>query len=299
MTIYLEKFSKEDLLKIVFSSFDKTELATKLGFSYFNGRISNQITDLLDSHGISTDHFDSSKKVKARRKYPIIKKKCPVCNKEFETQVGNKEERVTCSYSCSNTFFATTRHTDCANSKASNTLKVYHQDNGTARTTYTKDCPVCKASFQSVKEEQITCSNKCAGVLRNQNPVVIERLRDSANQRVANGTHSGWASRKNLKPSFPEKVVFDILAELNIRLEREHKCGKWFIDFADINRKIAIEIDGKQHEWPDRKVSDMRKDTYLISEGWQVHRIKWQKLTKDFREEVKKKLSNILTGPGV
>lgn len=38
------------------------------------------------------------------RKYPIIIKECPVCSKEFETKLGHKREKQTCSLSCANTF---------------------------------------------------------------------------------------------------------------------------------------------------------------------------------------------------
>jgi very-short-patch-repair endonuclease len=64
--------------------------------------------------------------------------------------------------------------------------------------------------------------------------------------------------------------------------------------FSDVNRKIAIEIDGRQHELPERKAKDKIKDDYLVSYGWKVFRIKWQKLTKEFRDELKNKIIMIL-----
>ncbi len=38
-------------------------------------------------------------------RYERIKKICPICENEFETLKGHKKEKITCSYSCSNTFF--------------------------------------------------------------------------------------------------------------------------------------------------------------------------------------------------
>ena len=38
-------------------------------------------------------------------KYPVITKVCPVCNEEFKTQEGHSQEKYTCGYSCSNTYF--------------------------------------------------------------------------------------------------------------------------------------------------------------------------------------------------
>ena len=100
-------------------------------------------------------------------------------------------------------------------------------------------------------------------------------------------------------PSFPESITIQILNELQISLKRELRCGRWFIDFADVEQKIAIEIDGKQHELPERKAKDIEKGTYLVSQGWIVYRIKWKKYTKEFREELKQMLIDILDHPNI
>ena len=44
----------------------------------------------------------------------------------------------------------------------------------------------------------------------------------------------------------------------------------------NVGLNIALEIDGKQHEYADRKESDKKKDKYLIDNGWKVSRIKWK-----------------------
>lgn len=41
-------------------------------------------------------------------------------------------------------------------------------------------------------------------------------------------------------------------------------------------KKIYIEIDGAQHEWPERKKNDEEKDSYCIANGWKVLRLKWK-----------------------
>lgn len=38
-------------------------------------------------------------------KYKTISKSCPICKEEFKTLNGGTEERFTCGYSCSNTYF--------------------------------------------------------------------------------------------------------------------------------------------------------------------------------------------------
>lgn len=300
----LEKFLKEELEKIVLECFDKTELASKLGFTYFNGKVFKKIVGLLDGFSISIDHFDSSKKTKARRIYPVIKKICPICIKEFETEQGHPKEKETCSHSCSNIYFAASKHTTESNLKRSKALNNYHLNNLTKKNkvvslnssnkvSHSKECKFCKCLFKTNRLKKIFCSQSCATKFNWSQPGYKETLTAKAKQRVINGQHKGWSSRKKIKPSFPEQITMEILSELNIQLEREHKCGRWFIDFADLDRKIALEIDGRQHELPERKASDEQKDKFLIEQGWQVFRIKWRKLNVQVRQELKEEISKI------
>ena len=72
-----------------------------------------------------------------------------------------------------------------------------------------------------------------------------------------------------------------VLANNGIKYERDLPVGRWFIDFAIEDKMIALEIDGKQHEWEYRKQKDVEKDAYLTSDGWRVHRIKWKSINTD------------------
>ena len=49
----------------------------------------------------------------------------------------------------------------------------------------------------------------------------------------------------------------------------------YFIDFAFINEKIAVELDGKVHfELGNKRINhDIKKDEYLMSHGWRIFRI--------------------------
>jgi hypothetical protein len=77
----------------------KSEAIKKL-YGYYNGKTQKKFYDMVSEKNISIDHL----KVRLP-KYEAIKKNCPVCGNEFETQIGNKREKTTCSYKCSNTFF--------------------------------------------------------------------------------------------------------------------------------------------------------------------------------------------------
>ena len=67
----------------------------------------------------------------------------------------------------------------------------------------------------------------------------------------------------------------DVLKNNNINYKHNYPFGKYFLDFyIEIgNRKIDLEIDGKQHLYEDRKQSDIIRNKYVISQGLEVYRI--------------------------
>jgi very-short-patch-repair endonuclease len=77
--------------------------------------------------------------------------------------------------------------------------------------------------------------------------------------------------------SYPEKLFLDKIAEKGwdkkYLIIREKSFFPYFIDFAFEDFKVAVEIDGSQHNNPDRKLSDEKKDNLLISNDWRVIRI--------------------------
>ncbi len=93
------------------------------------------VQSYIKYHNIDTSHFDKNKKL---RKYPIITKSCPICNREFSTQQGAKKEKITCSYSCSNTYF-----------RSGNNNGTYKDDSEVSYRRlcfryHTKECIICK-----------------------------------------------------------------------------------------------------------------------------------------------------------
>lgn len=77
--------------------------------------------------------------------------------------------------------------------------------------------------------------------------------------------------------SYPEKCFKNLLESNGIDkkylIYREYPVFPYFIDFAFINEKVAIEIDGSQHLEENRKNKDSKKDKLLISKGWKILRI--------------------------
>lgn len=84
------------------------------------------------------------------------------------------------------------------------------------------------------------------------------------------------AWRKRNKPSYPEEMFIKFLNEKGYSnkyyIEREYSVYPFYIDFAFIDLKIAVEIDGSQHLEEDRKQKDIEKDTILHQNGWKIIR---------------------------
>lgn len=102
-----------------------------------------------------------------------------------------------------------------------------------------------------------------------------KQARKAALTMKQNGTHAGWHNRR-FESSYPEKYFISLFQSENITgWEREKKVGRWFIDFAFTDKMLAVEIDGRQHQDPDRKIKDQEKDAYLEDCGYRVIRIPW------------------------
>lgn len=107
-------------------------------------------------------------------------------------------------------------------------------------------------------------------------------------QRVAEGKHKGWAVRGKGVESYPEKFWRGVFENHGVVFEQEFvvrksdvgldSLGNYFLDFlveCSDGALVDIEIDGKQHSYPERKQSDAIRDEALIGSGFVVHRIPW------------------------
>lgn len=91
-----------ELLSMVDSSLAVAQVMQKLGFAKKGQYISITRQFLLDNE-IDISHFTPN----GRPLVPKITKTCPVCSSQFKTEPRNDSEQVTCSRSCSNTYFRT------------------------------------------------------------------------------------------------------------------------------------------------------------------------------------------------
>lgn len=121
----------ENYSELVKKCDSKAELCRQIGFPV--GTNYKRINNFIEKHKLNISHFDAGK-TKMRR-YDVVEKICPVCKKVFETRKGSNKEKITCSYSCSNTHFRTGEmNPNWKESSYRSTCFMYHN----------KECVVCK-----------------------------------------------------------------------------------------------------------------------------------------------------------
>lgn len=107
------------------------------------------------------------------------------------------------------------------------------------------------------------------------------------------------------KESYPESYFTEIFKQYNIKVEREFKLETYRLDFAVLDKKIDIEIDGNQH-YDDPKIveHDKVRNQTIEALGWKILRIRWsyyQQMTfdqkKQFIEELIKKINDFENNP--
>jgi very-short-patch-repair endonuclease len=128
---------------------------------------------------------------------------------------------------------------------------------------------------------KITCGNeKCANEIRREKR--LKFMKENPDQ-------TAWR-KKNL--SYPEKLFIKLIKsnELDKRfsITRERPVFPYFIDFAFDNVKVAVEIDGSQHELPNRKESDNKKDELLKENNWRVYRITAKEIMREGDEVIRR-----------
>ena len=94
-----------------------------------------------------------------------------------------------------------------------------------------------------------------------------------------NRKKTAWHNKSNNKLSFGEKFLHETFIEHKIYEKydviNEFPIYPYFIDFAFVNEKVAVEFDGKCHfkNGNKRIQHDIDRDEYLQKIGWRVYRI--------------------------
>lgn len=140
----------------------------------------------------------------------------------------------------------------------------------------------CGLTFrQTCEKAECRRKNACRAQSACKTEEVRAKLRNARLKYMKeNPQNTAW--RLGNKQSWPEKFFQEALErqKLNNRflIVREFAIHPYYIDFAFVQLKIAVEIDGAQHEQPDRKHKDDIRDDHLMKLGWRVYRIPANKL---------------------
>lgn len=116
---------------VIYECHSKSEVCRKLGWP-INGTYMRIISSFMEKNKIDGSIFND--RFKLNRRYEVVKKECPVCNKIFETKKGHKGEKTTCSHGCSNTYFRSAKdNPNWKNNSYRSTCFLYHE----------KKCIIC------------------------------------------------------------------------------------------------------------------------------------------------------------
>ena len=133
--IYINKNVLMNYVEIIKDCYSYSDFCRELNIS-LNGSGMKKVKKIIENHNLDISHFNKGYN-KRIIKYEKIEKICPICEKSFTTSIGNRDEKTTCSHSCSNTYFRS--GLDNGNWKESHyrtTCFLYHK----------KECIICKES---------------------------------------------------------------------------------------------------------------------------------------------------------
>ena len=68
--------------------------------------------------------------------------------------------------------------------------------------------------------------------------------------------------RKNMTPE-ERHLWYDFLKRLPYNVRRQHNIENYIVDFYIAEKKVVIEVDGRQHLLPEHKEADKQRDAAL------------------------------------
>ena len=87
--------------------------------------------------------------------------------------------------------------------------------------------------------------------------------------------------RKNMTPE-EKHLWYDFLKRLPFNVRRQHNIENYIVDFYIAEKKIVIEVDGRQHLLSEHKESDEQRDADLSSWGITVLRYSNDNIRNNF-----------------
>lgn len=233
---------------------------SKISFSNYNKHI--------ESCGKKKRNKNSEKWKLSNGKY-----KCPYCEKEYSKKgIGSHIWR---------------KHTDGGKDFISNKT-------GTSwNKGLTKETDI-RIKQLSEKVSAATKGRKGRKHTEDEKRLISEKLKIAH----AEGRHTGWKhiNEDVNRRSYPEEFFIRVCQNENLfgvyDIKEKFSFGKYFLDFAFVDFKIDVEIDGEQHYRNREAIEhDKKRDKFLINNGWKVYRINWKTFYNNTKEEIEKFLN--------
>jgi very-short-patch-repair endonuclease len=131
--------------------------------------------------------------------------------------------------------------------------------------------------------------------------LISEKLSKIMKKVHEEGRHPGWLSvnlnkenRTYAEQYFLDMINFNKKIFNKWTILEKVQFSKYVLDFAILELKLDIEIDGQFHITDKKTIAkDKKRNRFLLEQGWRVFRIGWPEL-KDNREKIIKELCEFI-----
>jgi very-short-patch-repair endonuclease len=251
---------------------------------YGNLDIYDKVQSAL-SNGMSISKKQKAKEKRQTRMQTWVDEKhqCEKCGKIMAVFYGSGRF---CSRSCANSK----QHSEETKTKISKALKL------DVEKKFCKQCgkELCSRNISGYCK---VCLRTC-DEFHEQRKLSARKVYENS---VKNGTFKGWQLRN--ETPFSEKFFINILNQHKIPythnkpVKQSNNRYCYFLDFyIELpDMKLDLEIDGKQHKYPERKEADKRRTAELENLGYTIYRIEWNEVrTEKGKLQLNQKVEDFL-----
>ena len=206
---------------------------------------------------------------------------CNFCNKEYDSIYAQKSHQRFCKLNPNHVVSPLIKHN---NERGS----VWNK--GLTKDTDERLKQKGEKLSQRYKNGELKSSHLGKSVSEETKKKISESMKKAQKEgRAYNIGQSRW----NNEHSIPEKWLIKVLKNdfnqiENIDYKTEMSFYRYALDFAWPEKKLCIEIDGKQHLYDEKQIArDKEKDRLLKEDGWKELRLKWSYIFKNTQEALK------------
>lgn len=192
--------------------------------------------------------------------------KCEYCQTEHDGKYGSGRF---CSEGCKQKFVVSKRNPE---SRKKTGFYKGHQNNQYSKA---KQLGLPPPIVSKETRAKLGARTKGTKLSDEQKQKISESMKKARSEGRANNIGK---CRWNNEPSYPERFFMQVIDNefQDKEYKKEFPFGKFSLDFAWPHKNKCIEIDGEQHEKPEYKARDNRKNKLLKDKGWEFLRVKWK-----------------------